>query len=73
MAGISDKALKGRSAENKFKYDGGNEQQTKEFADGNGLEAYDATFRMYDAQIGRFWQIDPLGELAEDWSSYSFC
>lgn len=27
---------------------------------------------MYDPQIGRFWQIDPLGELGESWSPYSF-
>jgi RHS repeat-associated protein len=72
MAGISDKAVKTNYAENKYRYNDGNELQNKEFSDGSGLETYDASFRMYDAQIGRFWQIDPLGELAEDFSSYSF-
>jgi RHS repeat-associated protein len=72
MAGISDKALKGRYAENKFKANYGSELQNKEFNDGSGLEAYDATFRMYDPQIGRFWQQDPLGELAEGWNPYAF-
>jgi len=27
---------------------------------------------MYDPQIGRFWQQDPLGELAEGWSLYAY-
>ncbi len=27
---------------------------------------------MYDPQIGRFWQVDPLSELSEDWSPYVF-
>ena len=27
---------------------------------------------MYDPKIGRFMQIDPLGDLNESWSSYSF-
>ncbi|HMH20151.1 MAG TPA: RHS repeat-associated core domain-containing protein [Puia sp.] len=72
MAGISDKALKTNYAENKYKGNGGDELQNKEFSDGSGLEAYDADFRMYDPQIGRFWQIDPLGEINEGWSPYSF-
>lgn len=72
MAGISDKAIKSNYAENKYRFNGGNELQNKEFSDGSGLEAYDATYRMYDPQIGRFWQIDPLGELSEDWNPYVF-
>jgi len=72
MAGISDKALKSQYAENKYRYNGGSELANKEFTDGSGLEAYDANFRMYDPQIGRFWQVDPLGELDESWSPYSF-
>jgi RHS repeat-associated protein len=72
MAGISDKALKSQYAENKNRYNGGNELQNKEFDDGSGLEAYDAENRMYDPQIGRFWQIDPLADINESYSSYSF-
>ncbi|MBN9386394.1 MAG: hypothetical protein J0H74_36895, partial [Chitinophagaceae bacterium] len=72
MAGISDKALKGQYVENKYRYNSGNELQNKEFSDGSGLEAYDANFRMYDPQIGRFWQIDPLAEINEDWGPYTF-
>jgi len=72
MAGISDKALKSQYAENKHRYNGGNELQNKEFSDGSGLEEYDATFRMYDPQLGRFWQIDPFADVSEDQSPYSF-
>ena len=72
MAGISDQAIKTQYSVNKYRFNGGNELQNKEFSDGSGLEMYDATFRMYDPQIGRFNQIDPLGELSEDWSPYVF-
>jgi len=72
MAGISDKAIKSQYHENKYRGNGGDELQNKEFSDGSGLESYDAFFRMYDPQIGRFWQQDPLAEASEDWSPYSF-
>ena len=72
MTGISDKALKANYAENKYRFNGGVELQNKEFSDGSGLEEYATTFRMYDPQIGRFGQIDPLADISENYSPYSF-
>ena len=72
MAGISDKALKAEYAENKYRFNFGSELQNKEFSDGSGLEFYDAHHRMYDPQIGRFGQLDPLGDATPYYSPYSF-
>jgi RHS repeat-associated protein len=72
MAGISDKAIKSNYAENKYRGNGGDEMQNKEFSDGSGLEEYDASFRMYDPQLGRFGSIDPLADVFEGYSPYSF-
>jgi len=73
MSGISSKALKTSYAINKKGYNG-NELQSKEFSDGSGLELYDFNARTYDQQIGRFIQIDPESEEAdqEGWSPYHF-
>jgi RHS repeat-associated protein len=70
MEGISSKAAGG--IQNSFKYNGGNELQSKEFSDGGGLELYDAMFRMYDPQLGRFHKIDPLADFFDDLTPYNF-
>ncbi len=73
MAGISSKALSFGGAENKRLFNDGNELQNQEFSDSSGLEMYDATFRMYDAQIGRFSSIDMLADVTLDISPYAYC
>ena len=74
MAGISDKVVKQDYAENKYRFNGGNELQNKEFSDGTGLEMYDASARTFDSQLGRFWQMDGLADQAnqESVSLYHF-
>jgi len=65
MAGISSKAA--GKLENRFKFNDGTELTTD-----LALDWYETDFRSYDAQLGRFHQIDPLGELFEYESLYVF-
>ncbi|WP_332736544.1 RHS repeat domain-containing protein, partial [Flavihumibacter sp.] len=70
MAGISSRAM--GKLENRYKFNEGTELANREFSDGNGLDWYVTNYRMYDPQIGKFNQIDPLSILAFEYSPYSF-
>ena len=72
MKNISYRSMKNGYAENKLMFNDGTELSSKEFNDGNGLELYATEYRSYDPQIGRFHQIDPLADMAESWSTYTF-
>ncbi len=72
IAGLSSKALNPSYAQNRNLFNGGSELQSKEFSDGSGWEMYETPYRTYDPQIGRFHQLDALGEKLAMSSPYVF-
>jgi RHS repeat-associated protein len=73
LKGISGAALNfGNPGSQKYKYNG-KELQSAEFSDGSGLEEYDYGARHYNAQIGRWMNVDPLADKYVGLSPFNYC
>ena len=72
IVGISSQAFKKKYIPNKYKYNGASELENKEFSDGSGIDLYSTEFRKYDAQVGRFHQIDGMAYLSFEFSPYTY-
>lgn len=72
MQGICSKAAQFAQPMNRYKFNGANKLESYEFSDCTGLDFYDAHHRMYDGQLGRFYQIDKLGDFDPNLSLYNF-
>jgi RHS repeat-associated protein len=71
IAGLSSTSINFGTT-NHYRYNG-KEEQTKEFADGSGLELYDYGKRVQDRQLGRFNMIDGYSEKYYPLSPYAYC
>jgi RHS repeat-associated protein len=70
MSAISDKAIKPRYAENKFRYIG--KELSNNMFSSQGIDLYDFGARMFDPQLGVWHTPDPLAEKNRRWSPYNY-